>query len=242
MPCSRFRHPRSQKRKSHCHRRSNHTTHVSPMQTPMERIHVSNIPRIHWLPNRTNSIQTQMPQMRQIHPTKNSRNKNIKPQSNNQIHATYPPINLRLLRSTKAMRVEKKSHQQLGENLSDFEIPSWNQIYRLLLNLTKKIRKSGFEPDIIVSVSRGGWLPARIMSDLLENPNLANVTTEFYNGVAETKREPVITQAVSVPVKERRVLIVDDVADTGESLKLVDSHLQKEGASEVKIETIYYKP
>jgi hypoxanthine phosphoribosyltransferase len=140
------------------------------------------------------------------------------------------------------MRVKKKPHQQLGKNLPEFEIPSWSQIYTLLLNLTEKIQKSGFEPDVIVGVSRGGWLPARIMSDLLENPNLANVTTEFYNGVAETKRECVITQPVSVPIKDRKILVVDDVADTGESLQLVDSHLQKEGASEVKIATIYYKP
>jgi hypoxanthine phosphoribosyltransferase len=140
------------------------------------------------------------------------------------------------------MRVEKKPHQQLGKNLPEFEIPSWNQIYTLLLNLTEKIRKSGFEPDVIIGVSRGGWLPARIMSDLLENPNLANVTTEFYNGVAETKKECVITQPVSVPVKARKILVVDDVADTGESLKLVNSHLKKQGASIVKIVTIYYKP
>jgi len=80
------------------------------------------------------------------------------------------------------------------------------------------------------------------MSDLLENPKLANVTAEFYVGLAETKNEPIITQPVSVSVKAKRVLVVDDLADTGESLKLVNSHLKKHGASEVKIATIYYKP
>ena len=80
------------------------------------------------------------------------------------------------------------------------------------------------------------------MSDLLENPKLANVTVEFYVGLAETKNEPTITQPVSVSVKTKRVLVVDDLADTGESLKLVNSHLKKHGASEVKIVTIYYKP
>lgn len=129
----------------------------------------------------------------------------------------------------------------LGNNL-EFEIPSWNQIYRLLLKLAEAVRKSGFEPDLIVGVSRGGWIPARIMSDLLETPKLANVTAEFYVGVAETKREPTITQPVSLPVKGAKVLVVDDVADTGESLKVVNSHLKNQGASEIKIATIYYKP
>jgi len=129
----------------------------------------------------------------------------------------------------------------VGNNL-EFEIPSWDQIYVLLLKLAEAVRKSGFEPDVIVGVSRGGWIPARIMSDLLENPKLANVTAEFYVRVAETKHEPSITQPVSLPVKNKKVLVVDDVADTGESLKQVNSHLKNQGASEIKIATIYYKP
>jgi hypothetical protein len=124
----------------------------------------------------------------------------------------------------------------------EFEIPSWERIYELLLDLASKIQNSDFKPDVIVGISRGGWPPARIMSDLLENPELANVKAEFYLGVAKTKGEPVITQPVSVSVRGKRVLVVDDVADTGKSLRLVRTHLRQQGATEVKIATIYYKP
>ena len=124
----------------------------------------------------------------------------------------------------------------------EFEAPTWDQIYNMLLNLAEKIRKDGFKPDIIVGVSRGGWPPARVMSDLLGNPNLANVKVEFYLGVAETKGEPILTQPVSVEVKGKRVLVVDEVADTGKSLKLIKQHITEKGASEVKIATVYYKP
>ena len=124
----------------------------------------------------------------------------------------------------------------------EFEIPTWNQVYDMLLNLAEKIRKNGFKPDIIVGVSRGGWPPARVLSDLLDNPNLANVRAEFYLGVAETKGEPTLTQPVSVAVAGKKVLIVDEVADTGKSLKLVKEHIIKEGAAEVKVATVYYKP
>jgi len=124
----------------------------------------------------------------------------------------------------------------------EFEIPTWNEIYHMLLNLAEKIRKNGFRPDIIVGISRGGWPPARVMSDLLENPELANVRVEFYLGVAETKKEPVITQSVSMPVKAKKVLILDDVADTGKSLQLAKKHVTERGAEEVKVATIYYKP
>jgi hypoxanthine phosphoribosyltransferase len=124
----------------------------------------------------------------------------------------------------------------------EFEVPTWNQIYKMLLNLAEKIRKNGFKPEVIVGVSRGGWPPARVLSDLLGNPNLANVKAEFYLSVAETKGEPALTQPVSTAVSGMRVLVVDEIADTGESLKLVRAHLFERGATDVKIATVYYKP
>jgi hypothetical protein len=112
----------------------------------------------------------------------------------------------------------------------------------MLLNQAEKIHRNGFKPDVIVGVSRGGWPPARVLSDLLENPNLANARAEFYLGVAETKTEPVLTQPVSAAVAGKKVLIVDEVADTGKSLKLVREHIIRQGAVEVKTATVYYKP
>ncbi len=112
----------------------------------------------------------------------------------------------------------------------------------MLLDLARKVRNDKFNPDIIVGVSRGGWTPARVLSDLLENPKIANIKAEFYLGVAETKKEPIITQGVSVDVKNKKVLVVDDVSDTGKSLCLVKAHLDKQGARALKIATLYYKP
>ena len=125
---------------------------------------------------------------------------------------------------------------------SEFEVPSWNETYDMLLKIAQQIRDSGFKPEVIVGVSRGGWPPARVLSDLLSNPNLANVKVEFYLGVAKARDKPILTQPVSMDVSGRRVLIVDEVSDTGRSLKLVRKHIVEEGASEVRIATLYYKP
>jgi hypoxanthine phosphoribosyltransferase len=124
----------------------------------------------------------------------------------------------------------------------EFEVPSWDEIYDMLLTLADMIRRDGFRPDIIVGVSRGGWPPARVMSDLLGNVELANVRVEFYRGVAEVGSEPVITQPLSMPAKDKMVLIMDDVADTGKSLKVVRDHIMGSNARLIKIATIYYKP
>jgi hypoxanthine phosphoribosyltransferase len=144
--------------------------------------------------------------------------------------------------SPRAKQVRNVKEVAAVNSNTEFEVPTWNQIYEMLLNLVEKIRRNGFKPDIIVGVSRGGWPPARVLSDLMENPNLANVRAEFYLGVAETKDEPILTQPVSMKVAGKKVLIVDEVADTGKSLKLVKEHVIEQGAKEVKIAAVYYKP
>ena len=124
----------------------------------------------------------------------------------------------------------------------DFEIPSWKKIHRSILELSVEIEKSNFKPDIIVGMARGGWIPARIISDCLGNPNLANVSVEFYENLGETKSKPMIKQPISVSVRNKKILLVDDVVDTGKSVKLVETHLRNKGASTIKIASVYYKP
>jgi hypoxanthine phosphoribosyltransferase len=123
-----------------------------------------------------------------------------------------------------------------------FEVPSWDEIYEMLLNLAEKIRKDSFHPDVIVGISRGGWPPARVMSDLLGNTKLANVAVEFYVGIAKPSDEPFITQPVSMSVEGKDVMLFDDVADTGKSLRLVKDHLIINGAKSVKTVVIFFKP
>lgn len=120
--------------------------------------------------------------------------------------------------------------------------PEWDHIYSMLLELAIRIRKSGFKPDVIVGISRGGWVPARILSDLLQNSNVANMKVEFYTGIAQTAAKPRVTQPISGEIAEKSALVVDDVSDTGESLKVVTEHLLAKGASSIKTVTIYFKP
>ena len=124
----------------------------------------------------------------------------------------------------------------------ELEAPWWDDFYFKVLELARMIEASGFKPDVIVGVARGGWIVARLLSDFLGNPNLANVRVEFYSDVAKHGEKPVVTQPLSVEVKGLKVLIADDVADTGRSLEEVRRHVEERGASEVRLATVYYKP
>jgi hypoxanthine phosphoribosyltransferase len=123
-----------------------------------------------------------------------------------------------------------------------FEVPTWNRLYGMLIDLADEVCASGFKPDILVGISRGGWLPTRVLSDLLDNPYITIVGIEYYVGVAETNPEPKLTQHIPVSVLEKKILLVDDVVDTGKSAMLIKAYLSQEGAKETKILTLYCKP
>ena len=112
----------------------------------------------------------------------------------------------------------------------------------MMIELARQIKGSGYSPQVIVGVSRGGWPPARVMSDLLENPNLANMKVEFYKSIGVTAQRPKITQPVTSAVIGKRVLVVDDVADSGQSLRVAHRHLRQKGAQEIRVCTLYLKP
>ncbi|HID60379.1 MAG TPA: phosphoribosyltransferase, partial [Hadesarchaea archaeon] len=123
-----------------------------------------------------------------------------------------------------------------------YEAPSWDYIYTLCIQVADQVKHSEYEPDLIVAVSRGGWVPGRVLSDILNLPKIATIKVEYYTDVYKTRSKPEITQPLPIDVSGKRVLLVDDIADSGRSLELVRQHLYEQGAKDVKICTLYHKP
>ena len=124
----------------------------------------------------------------------------------------------------------------------DYEVPTWSQIYELLFCQAQKIQAKSYKPDTIVGILKGGLIPARILTDLLETPQLATIQIAFYQDIAQPTSEPTLKQTLTVPIEGKKVLLVDDIADTGRSLKLAQTHLHQQGALETKVATLYVKP
>lgn len=120
-------------------------------------------------------------------------------------------------------------------------MPSLSDIDGMLSKLTQMIKKSGFKPDILIGVSRGGLIPVAILSDKL-GVESEIVGVKYYCGVKETKERPEITQPILSNLSGKKVLVVDDVADIGHSLELVKKYVQEKGAKEVRLCTLHYKP
>ena len=124
----------------------------------------------------------------------------------------------------------------------DYEVPTWSQICDLLLCQAQKIQRSPYKPDVVVGIAKGGLIPARILTDLLETPQLAVIQIEFYTGIGQTTFEPALKQPLTTSAAGKKVLLVDDIADSGKSLKLAKTHLNEQGAGETKTAVLYRKP
>src|ERR1700758_5789978 len=100
---------------------------------------------------------------------------------------------------------------------------TWQQFGDASRELAKVIAADGFEPDLILSIARGGLFLAASLGYALAVKNLHVTNVEFYDGVGSTLDMPVMLPPVpsAVDFSEKKVLIADDVADTGKTLELV---------------------
>lgn len=121
------------------------------------------------------------------------------------------------------------------------ELVSWQAFYNLGRRLAGLIRESGFKPDLIVAIARGGYLPARIISDHLGVMNLADFRIEHYQGTRKSSRAD-IRYPLPERIKAERVLLVDDVADSGDTFEVAFEHVnQKIEPTELKTAVLHYK-
>ncbi len=119
---------------------------------------------------------------------------------------------------------------------------SWDDVQSLTEEVASQILESGYMPDVIVAVSRGGFDPARILCDQLGIKRLASLQVEYYRDINENSRAPELVFPLNTEVPDTSILIVDDVSDTGTSLEVARDHVLERGASEVRVATLHVKP
>jgi hypoxanthine phosphoribosyltransferase len=126
------------------------------------------------------------------------------------------------------------------ENLRFLHL-NWDEVQGLTEIVAGKIIASDFRPDLIVAVSRGGFDPARILCDQLGVRRLASVQLEAYDGMVK-RPEPVVVFQVNADVAGLKVLIADDVSDSGASLLKAKEYIKGKEASSVRLATLHIKP
>ena len=127
-------------------------------------------------------------------------------------------------------------------DLTDKEVLTWDGFGRASRDLAQEIADSGFEPTIIIAVARGGMTLGGALTYALGVKLTDAINVEFYTDVNETLPDPVLlapmldTESIAGP----RILVADDVADSGRTLGLVIKLLRGFGA-EVRSAVLYAK-
>ena len=123
------------------------------------------------------------------------------------------------------------------------EILTWERFGEATQELAQSVVDSGFLPDIIIAVARGGLLPAGALSYAMGVKLSDAINVEFYTDVHQTLPDPVLLAPMldTESIAGRKLLVVDDVADSGRTLALVLELLRGLGA-EARSAVIYGKP
>jgi hypoxanthine phosphoribosyltransferase len=118
---------------------------------------------------------------------------------------------------------------------------TWEELDRLARVLAAKIRNSGYRPSLVIAIGRGGYIPARILCDLLSITRLTSVKVEHWGTPAEKGERAMIRFPLCTGIWGEKVLIVDDVTDTGDSMAVVVEYVQGLGPSEVRTAVLQHK-
>ncbi len=117
----------------------------------------------------------------------------------------------------------------------------WSKALRMCYKLAEMVIDSGAEFDVIVTISRGGLVPARIISDVLGIDELYTIRSKFWGIGGRIAPEPIVKMYEGVDVKGKKTLVVDEVVDTGATMSKVVRLLKDLGASEIKTAVLHYK-
>ena len=127
--------------------------------------------------------------------------------------------------------------------MADREELSWDQFGAATRQLAASVRTDGFAPDLILAIARGGLFIAGALGYALDVKNVHMMNVEYYTGVDQRLDAPVMLPPLPnvADLGGARVLIADDVADTGATLRFVRDFCA-EHVAEVRCAVVYQKP
>jgi len=122
----------------------------------------------------------------------------------------------------------------MDEKGFECQVMDWNLFYKLARQVSAKINSSGYKPDIIVGVARGGWVLARVLCDFVGVKDLVSLKVEHWGITATPDGTAKLKYPLYVNLTGKKVLVVDDITDTGESMRVTVDYLKSLKPSEVR--------
>ena len=117
---------------------------------------------------------------------------------------------------------------------------SWEQVGQWATDLAAKVVAAHATPEVIVALTRGGWVSARLLCDLLAIRELHAVNVDHWGVTATPDGVATLTHPLTADVRGKRVLLVDDITDTGASLRLAKEHVASLQTSRLQTATLLH--
>jgi hypoxanthine phosphoribosyltransferase len=118
-------------------------------------------------------------------------------------------------------------------------ITNWDYIYDLCREVSDDVKAAEFEPDVVVALARGGWFAGRVICDFLGLDDLTSLKMEHYVGTAQKSGEPTVRYPMPEgSVEGKDVLVMDDIADTGGSIRRAHEYVTDRNPGEVRTATL----
>ena len=121
------------------------------------------------------------------------------------------------------------------------ELVNWNSTVTLCNKLAAKIKKDDFIPDIVITIARGGYVPARLICDRLDIYNLTSIRITHYTSGSAKQQQARLSIPLSIDISEMKVLLVDDIDDTGDTLNLAFKHIKSFHPKSIKTAVLHHK-
>jgi hypoxanthine phosphoribosyltransferase len=121
------------------------------------------------------------------------------------------------------------------------EIIGWGRVQRLVRQLAERIRAEGFRPTTVVGIARGGLVPARLLCDYFDVYELATLRIAHYRRGADRQAQARVAIPLCKSLNGERVLLVDDVADTGDSFEKALAHVRGFGPAVLRTAVLHHK-
>jgi hypoxanthine phosphoribosyltransferase len=120
------------------------------------------------------------------------------------------------------------------------KLVSFDEIAKWTADVAKQIEDAGPKPTVIIGLTRGGWVPARMLCDSLGVKKLYAIKTEHWGVTANPDGKALLTQELNTTIANEEVVVIDDITDTGESLTLAMDHLAKLRPRSVRSATLLH--
>ena len=102
----------------------------------------------------------------------------------------------------------------------------WEEFNKNIIELGNLINSQDFKPDIIIAIARGGWIPTRYLSDLLNTKNLGSIGVKYED---EERTKLNTYSKPTIPKDCKKVLLVEDMLESGKSIKYAYEYYSAQG-------------